>query len=182
VCPHLPIKNWEGDTSLPQHKAGAKKIVIIYRKSSHESGFSLVEVMIAGIILFIVLTSANKALMLGMAGTRQASNRAEIESQILNDIEIIQGIDTELISDVNGCLEGGSAYLKTKIEEHFQSQPSATSPHWQRTLDVSEPTILTITYHFKTPESTASTNTSGAIGMEQRVLEINPSFLSECSG
>jgi hypothetical protein len=55
-------------------------------------------------------------------------------------------------------------------------------------MDTSEPTILTITYSFAIPEATAtSSGSSGSgaagglgTGIEKRVVEINPSFLSEC--
>jgi hypothetical protein len=111
-----------------------------------------VEVMIAAIILFIMLLSANKALLLGMASTRQGASRTSLETEILNDIEIIQGIDSSLSADVNGCGSGGgSSYLKTKVEG---LNPVPTGRDWQRTLDSSEPTILTITYSFDIPEST----------------------------
>ena len=143
------------------------------KKPNPESGFSLVEVLIAAIILFIMLLSANRALLLGMAGTRQGASRTTLESEILNDIEIIQGIDSNLSGDLNGCgLSGGSAYLKTKIEV---LNPVTTDRTWQRSLDSTEPTILTITYSFSIPEATGVGK-----GIEKRIVEINPSFLTEC--
>jgi Tfp pilus assembly protein PilV len=151
-----------------------------YKQQSPESGFSIVEVMIAGIILFIILVSANKALMLGMAGTRQGASRTGIESQILNDIEVIQGVDSGLSGDLKGCSSGGSAYLKSKIEEYFKNNPPAVIPDWQRNLDSSESTILTVTYSFSIPESTRAARGVGMTGIEKRVLEISPSFMSEC--
>ena len=144
------------------------------------------EVLIAAIILFIMLLSANKAVLLGMAGTRQGASRTTLESEILNDIEIIQGIDSSLSADINGCgSSGGSTYLKTKVEN---LNPVPIDRNWQRTLDSSVPTILTITYSFAIPESTGmasgtqtgSTGSSLGTGLEKRVVEINPSFLTEC--
>ena len=144
------------------------------------------EVLIAAIILFIMLLSANKALLLGMAGTRQGASRTTLESEILNDIEIIQGIDSSLSADVNGCGSGGgSTYLKTKVES---LNPVPSTRNWQRNLDSTEPTILTITYSFAIPESTgldssSQTGSSGSTlgtGLEKRVVDINPSFLTEC--
>lgn len=144
-----------------------------HRKPKPASGFSLVEVLIAAVILFIMLLSANKALLLGMASTRQGASRTSLESEILNDIEIIQGIDSSLSADLSGCgTGGGSAYLKTKVESLNPIAPDRT---WQRTLDSSEPTILTITYSFSIPEASGL-----GTGIEKRVVEINPSFLTEC--
>jgi hypothetical protein len=145
-----------------------------------------VEVLIAAIILFIMLLSANKALLLGMAGTRQGASRTTLESEILNDIEIIQGIDSSLSADVNGCGSGGgSTYLKTKVES---LNPVPSTRNWQRNLDSTEPTILTITYSFAIPESTGldsssqmgSSGSTLGTGLEKRVVDINPSFLTEC--
>ena len=156
------------------------------RKPKPASGFSLVEVLIAAVILFIMLLSANKALLLGMASTRQGASRTSLEMEILNDIEIIQGIDSSLSADVNGCGSGGgSTYLKTKVES---LNPVTSNRDWQRTLDSTEPTILTITYSFDIPESTGmgngtqsgSTGSTMGTGLEKRVVEINPSFLTEC--
>ena len=145
-------------------------------------GFSLVEVMIAAIILFIVLVSANKALMLSMAGTRQGASRTTLESQILNDIETIQSVDSKLSgSALAGCATGaGSNYLKNQIELYFNAHKPAVTPDWERTMDSSDPTILTITYSFNIPESTRTTSGPGTTGIEKRVVQISPSFLSEC--
>jgi type II secretory pathway pseudopilin PulG len=153
----------------------------LYKTQKSEAGFSLVEVLIAAIILFIILASANKALMLGMAGTRQGTSRTTLETQILNDIETIQGIDSGLSSaSQQGCAGGGSSYLKAQIQAYFNTNPPSKPVEWQRTLDSSDPTILTITYSFAIPESTSRNGGAGSTGIEKRVLEISPSFLSEC--
>ena len=148
-----------------------------YKQLGPESGFSILEVMIAGIILFIILVNANKALMLGMAGTRQVESRSEIESQILDDIETIRAVDTGLKVNFNACSSGEiSLHLKTKLEEHFKNNKPAATPDWKRDMDNSEPTMLKVTYEFIIPESTGA----GATGEEFRVLEINPSFMGQC--
>jgi prepilin-type N-terminal cleavage/methylation domain-containing protein len=135
-------------------------------------GFSLVEVMIAAAVLFVLLSSANRTLMMSMANSRQGASRMQIESAILNDIEIIQGIDTSLSSDLNGCGSGGgSTYLKGKIES---MNPVASDAPWERQLVATDATLLRITYSFSISEMTGDTST------EQRIIEINPSFLSEC--
>jgi hypothetical protein len=143
-----------------------------------------VEVLIAAIILFIMLLSANKALLLGMAGTRQGASRTTVESEILNDIEIIQGIDSSLSGDLTGCSDG-SSYLEAKIVEAENKakikKPKITgsSEDWERITDSTDPTILIISYNFKIPGATNANFTTG-VGVEKRVVEINPSFLTEC--
>ena len=56
-------------------------------------GFSLAEVLIAAVVLFVLLSSANRTLMMSMASSRQGASRMALESEILNDVETIQGID-----------------------------------------------------------------------------------------
>lgn len=139
----------------------------------HETqGFSLVEVLIAALVMFVLLTSANRTLMMSMASSRQGASRVALESDILNDIEAIQGIDTSLSSDLNGCSAGGgAAYLKNKIESLDPVSPSAG---WSRILTTTNPTLLRVVYSFIVPEIGNSSS------KEYRIIEINPSFLSEC--
>lgn len=135
-------------------------------------GFSLVEVLIAALVMFVLLTSANRTLMISMASSRQGASRVALESDILDDIEVIQGIDTSLSGDLNGCsIGGGAAYLKSKIES---LNPVPASAGWSRVLTTTNPTLLRAVYSFVVPEI-ANKNSK-----EYRILEINPSFLSEC--
>ena len=62
----------------------------------HQSGFSLVEVLIAAVVMFFLLAGTNRMLVLAMASSSSSGIRMEIENQILNDIEEIQAIDTSL--------------------------------------------------------------------------------------
>jgi len=154
----------------------------LLRDGSSDSGFSLVEVLIAGIILFVLVQSANRALLVGMAGTSQSGSRTSLEAEIFNDIESIQAIDSSLSGDISGCgASGGSSYLANKVET---LNPASTTHSWTRQLDYSDPTILTITYSFSMPENTTLTsnvtNNASPTGIEKRLVEINPSFLTEC--
>jgi len=135
-------------------------------------GFSLAEVLIAAVVLFVLLSSANRTLMMSMASSRQGASRMALESEILNDVETIQGIDSSLSSDLNGCgIGGGAFYLKTKIES---LNPAPSDRGWSRVLVATDPTLLRVTYSFSVPEISSRSST------EHRIVEINPSFLSEC--
>lgn len=139
---------------------------------SKAQGFSLTEVLIAAVVLFVLLLSANRTLMMSMANSRQGANRMALESEILNDIETIQGIDSSLSSDLNGCGTGGkAAYLKNKIDSLDPVPPNAS---WNRDLIVTDSTILQVRYNFSIPEISGNNST------EHRIVGINPSFLSEC--
>jgi hypothetical protein len=150
----------------------AMRSLLVAKRHPSSQGFSLAEVLIAAVVMFVLLSSANRTLMMSMASSRQGASRMALESEILNDVETIQGIDSSLSSDLTGCGPGGgSVYLKTKIES---INPVPASAGWSRTLIDTDPTLLRVTYSFSVPE--ISNNNS----IERRIIEINPSFLSEC--
>ena len=63
-------------------------------RSQHiSSGFGLVEVLMAALLIMVVMSSVSRTLMLGMATNRHTGERISIESEILNDLEVIPGID-----------------------------------------------------------------------------------------
>jgi type II secretory pathway pseudopilin PulG len=132
-----------------------------------------VEVVVAAVVLLTLLLSTNRALLLGMASTQRSTSRTTIESEILNDIEAIQATDSSLSADTaNGCGQtGGSTYLKSKVEE---INPVPIGTKWSRTLDTTEPNILIATYSFNIPGASTSS------AQEKRIVELNPSFLSQC--
>jgi hypothetical protein len=150
----------------------AMRSPLFTKRHPSSQGFSLAEVLIAAVVMFVLLSSANRTLMMSMASSRQGASRMALESEILNDIETIQGIDSSLSSDLTGCSpSGGSAYLKNKIET---LDPTPSNAGWSRALIATDRTLLRVTYSFSIPE--ISDNTS----IERRIVEINPSFLSEC--
>ena len=138
------------------------------------AGFSLVEVVVAAVVLFILMMSTNRAILLSMASTQKSVSRNSIESEILNDIEAIQAIDSSLSADaLNGCgANGGADYLKTKVE---QLDPLPAGRSWNRTFDSTDSSILIATYSFNIPGATANS------ALEKRIVELNPSFLSQCA-
>ncbi|MAR05835.1 MAG: hypothetical protein CL862_01860 [Cyanobium sp. NAT70] len=139
-------------------------------QSSHQSGFSLVEVLIAAVVMFFLLAGTNRMLVLAMASSSSSGIRMEIENQILNDIEEIQAIDTSLNNNPP-CDEDGtdSAILKDKVES---MRPVSTQAQWSRDLSDEEADLLRVIYHFTPPESTG--------GTELRLIELNPSFSTAC--
>ena len=55
-----------------------------------EQGFSLVEVLMAAIVMMGLLIGTNRLVMQGMASSGRAGLRAGLEQEILNDIESIK--------------------------------------------------------------------------------------------
>ena len=59
-------------------------------RSQHiSSGFGLVEVLMAALLIMAVMMSVSRSLILGMATNRHMGERIGIESEILNDIEVL---------------------------------------------------------------------------------------------
>ena len=91
--------------------------------SHNENGFSLVETLIAAIVMLVLLVGSNRMMMQGMASSGRASQRAEIEQEIINDIEKIQEIDTLLSKEPqlsNACNSGinhSRKYLAQELSE-----------------------------------------------------------------
>ena len=139
-------------------------------------GFSLVEVLMAALVMMGLLIGTNRVVTQGMAASGRAGLRSGLEQEILNDIESIQAIDTMLNAEPAlslACEQGqsnSSDYLAQKIAE--QLAVPATS-NWERTLNSDNKLLLVVTYDFEIP-GRASNN-------EKRVIELSPSFASSCS-
>jgi hypothetical protein len=139
-------------------------------RSQHiSSGFGLVEVLMAALLIMAVMMSVSRSLILGMATNRHMGERIGIESEILNDIEVIQGIDALANKDTAAGCGNPANYLATQIT---LKNPEQAGSKWHRTFDITDPNVLVVTYSFNRPESPAS--------IEKRIAEINPSLQAEC--
>jgi type II secretory pathway pseudopilin PulG len=149
----------------------------ISRKTKGQNGFSMTETLIAGILLAASLTAVGRMAIAALSGSKMASNRAQIEAAINNNIQAMQKADSYFtygwISQtqdiVNACQDPPEA-LKTHLLEAV-SEPEV-GVITRRFDSTSIPGILLVEYKFEGPEQ--------AIGSELRVLEMNPNFSSEC--
>jgi hypothetical protein len=128
-----------------------------------------VEVLMAALLIMAVMMSVSRSLILGMATNRHMGERIGIESEILNDIEVIQGIDALANKDTAAGCGNPANYLATQIT---LKNPEQAGSKWHRTFDVTDPNVLVVTYSFNRPESPAR--------IEKRIAEINPSLQAEC--
>ena len=141
----------------------------IHRQSKEQKGFSLVETLMAAIVMLLLLVGSNRMIMQGMASSGRASQRAEIEQEIINDIEEIQAVDTLLSKEpklTQACSAGithSSQYLADELDA-----PQSTS--WSRSLNTSKLHLLIATYKLNDISNERGT----------RVMELNPSFPSSC--
>lgn len=140
------------------------------------SGFSLVEVLLAGLVLGGLLVATNRLAMQGMATAGQANQRASLGQEVLNDIESIEAIDTLLNQEPAlsaACSNGGnhSGYLLQQVNLQL---PAPSHGRWQRQLSSDNPDLLVISYNLPLPGRGASQQS------ETRLVELNPSFATSC--
>ena len=156
-------------------------------RSRSQSGFTLVEVLIAGGILLLVLTSLMRISVQSITSGRNRIERDKIESEIHNNIQLIQQADAKLTLDAmpvqerrSACLNP-AAYLKQQLEKEggivSVPAPALLNIDGQnpiaRLIELSsQPGITVITYQFDAPEN--------AIGVERRIVELNPNFQTRC--
>ena len=147
------------------------------QKTKGQDGFSMTETLIAGILLAASLTAVGRMSIAALSGSKMASNRAQLEAAINNNIQAMQKADSyftygwisETQDIVDACQDPPEA-LKTHLLEAV-SEPQAAGVT-RRFDSTSIPGILLVEYEFEGPEQ--------AIGSELRVLEMNPNFSSEC--
>ena len=144
-------------------------------------GFGLVEVLIAGVILLFVMTSIGRFTQAAMTSGSNQELRNRLESRIMDNMQKIQQQDSRLtweavktIGAQQIACNNPAQYAKEQIEnndtEYFVYPPNSIN----RTISVSKtnPGIMRIEYDFEGPEN--------SVGVERRVLELNPTFAADC--
>lgn len=164
-----------------------QKRILIYKKETTNTGFTLVEVLVAGSITLMVMVGVARVSVQAITSGRHRMERDRIEAAIHNNIQLIQQADANLsLSSIpiqkqkDACLNPGR-FLKDKLEAE-RGIASVPKPFAQgingknqivRTIEIgSNPGITVVTYSFLAPEY--------SIGQEKRVIEINPNYQSQC--
>ena len=143
------------------------------------NGFTMVEVLIAGILMASALAAVGRLSVAALSVSAHSSTRAGIEAAINDNIQIMQKEDSyftrEWIKD-NANIDFKTACISPAgtLSDHLQSvDQEPRLKEITRTFDVNTtPGILKITYSFEGPEQN--------IGEESRVIEMNPNFASQC--
>lgn len=149
------------------------KTIHLIRANNPSDGFSLVEVLVAAIIMASLLIGGNRLVLQGMASSGASAQRAKIEQEIMNDIESIQAIDTQISKHPElekSCSQGlsSSQYLQGKIKD------VPANSEWKREFDTSNPNLLVTIYSLTFPATNGSSIT------EKRIVELNPSYPTAC--
>ena len=173
-----------GGISNPAEKVNRKILPV---------GFTMVEVIIAGLLMASAMTAFARLAISSMQASSNQLERAHIEAAINDNIQLIQRADSLLTyesigqGDVNQndqqleACDNPALHLQQQLEDEngslFIEPPQLTDASnnmlINRTIDVNSiPGIAIITFDLNTPESN--------ISAESRVLEISPNFQSSC--
>lgn len=187
-------------------KAGQRKSKsYLYSKNIIKNeGFTLVEVLIAGVLLAMVMAAVSRLSLSAIANSKYQLDRVRIEAAINDNIQLMQQADSlleyESISEAekSEACEDPANYLKSKIEENGGKynvpvpdlKNESNTRLINRTIDTtSAKEIAIIIYSFKSPGSRESTKQASAEllydtkmqqATEQRILELNPNFQGKC--
>ena len=152
------------------------------KRPSQSSGFTMIETLIAGLIVAGVMTAVGRFGISAMAASHNQSSRNSIEAAINDHIQLVQMQDSYLTanaieseSGLNTNLETACQNPSTFLMNHLQrADVAGTTPNPEVVMEWnnSDPYLLVLTYNFEAPEST--------IGAEQRMIEVNPNFSSQC--
>jgi type II secretory pathway pseudopilin PulG len=157
----------------------------ISRLYRDRNGFTLVETMVAGLIMSLTLVAVARLSISAISTSSHQTVRRKIEAAINNDIQLLQQADSRLklvnISDKESACKDPGLFLKEKFSsknsEFYVEEPYITDPSGKRvlrrTIESSQTPIMTmVTYTITAPEKN--------ITKEGRILNLYPNFHYLC--
>ena len=151
-------------------------------KKAPSAGFTLIETLVAGVVVAAVMTAVGRLGVSAMATGLNQSSRSAIEAAINDHIQLLQMQDSYLTKDaitsesgLDTALETACNAPSTFLKNHLQKENIAGSinhPKVNMDWNDTNPYLLKVTYNFEAPEA--------SIGLEQRITELNPNFSSQC--
>lgn len=158
---------------------------VIQSAPSSEVGFTLVEVMIASMILLFTMASIGRFTQAAMVSGANQGIRSKVEAIIMNNIQKIQQQDSRLTweavissNEQEFACNNPVEYTRSKLEDEMSSYYVAIPNNIERIITDSSavpestPGVMIITYSFEAPEY--------SIGTEKRFIELNPTFAADC--
>ena len=157
----------------------------ISRLYRDRNGFTLVETLVAGLIMSLTLVAVARLSISAISTSSHQTVRRKIEAAINNDIQLLQQADSRLklvnISDKEKACNDPGLFLKEKFSaknsEFYVAEPYVTDPSGKRvlrrTIESSQTPIMTrVIYTITAPEKT--------INKEGRILNLYPNFHYLC--
>jgi type II secretory pathway component PulJ len=159
------------------------------RKRVTEQGFSIVESVVAGVLLASVMGGVSRLSISALTSSSNQSERVRIEAAINDNIQLLQMEDSYLrLEEVgsqtkqNAACSNPAAHLKAHLEATVPPpDPSRTAQPIERSLDVLDDAgmdILVARYKFFSPEHRGKSNSLER--WEYRTVELNPNFSAKC--
>ena len=147
------------------------------QKKIPPDGFSMVEVLIAGILLASSLIAVSRMSVAALSSSAGISDRARIEAAINDDIQAMQKEDSYFTSEwikANGDFRNACSNPPQALESHLKLVvPQPRTKKVIRSFDAETvPRILRVVYNFQGPEQ--------QIDSELRVIEMSPNFAAQC--
>ena len=141
-------------------------------------GFTMVEVVLAGVMLVSVMTAVAQMSVSALAGSRNLSTRTGMEAAVNNDIQLLQQADSYLTIDSidanelkDACLDPTNhliSYLNVEVPGNDLAELGI-----DRTMQLgATPDVVEVVYSFDGPEK--------GVDDEYRVVELNPNFSAQC--
>ena len=161
-----------------KHQQRKRKYQATRKRSS--DGFTLIEALVAGLVVAAVMTAVGRLSVSAMATSKpihkkpdrsrhQRPHSTPTDAGLYLTQEAITSLEG-LNTTMDAACQAPSTFLKT-ISHNPISQASSTtikSTYW----DDTNPYLLIVTYSFEAPEK--------SIGQEKRITELNPNFSSQC--
>ena len=143
-------------------------------------GFSLAEVLVAGLVILAVVVASARLVSTSLAGGQQTAQRQRVEAEIASDLDLVNQQDLILQSRINELKASSSANpeacanpaasLKTSVDAAMPAQ-GGSSGLWSRQTSTTANGLLQVTYSLRLP---------GSSGGETRVVEITPAIQGPC--
>ena len=149
------------------------------------NGFTLIETMVAGLIMSLSLVAVARLSISAISTSSHQTVRRKIEAAINNDIQLLQQADSRLklvnIPDKENACKDPGLFLKEKFStensEFYVKRPDIKDPSGKRvlsrTIESSQTPIMTrVIYTITAPEKNIQT--------EQRIVNLYPNFHYLC--
>ena len=157
----------------------------VSRLYSYKNGFTLIETMVAGIIMSLTLVAVSRLSISAISTSSHQTIRRKIEAAVNNDIQLLQQADSRLklinISDKESACKDPGSYLKKQLSsnssDYYVAEPVIRDPSGmrvlRRTIESTQAPIMTrVIYTITAPEQT--------IQAERRILNLYPNFHYLC--
>jgi prepilin-type N-terminal cleavage/methylation domain-containing protein len=154
-----------------------------------QQGFTLVEVMIAGVIMAFVMAGVSRFSISSLASGANQQERTRIENAINDNIQLIQKEDAYLtLKNLGSEAEKKTAcsnptqkltdIITAKVPLPTAEGINQTIQRVLRPLSKNDLDILIVEYTFIAPEYLGEPDSSNY--REKRTMEMNPNFSSRC--